>query len=97
MRSENSELREEIQAVKSDMQNLTERHLDLQSRSMRDNLIFTGIDDQEEENTETVLKDFIKNTLRIEHEISFHRVHRIGRKMNGKSRPIVAKFIFKDR
>ena len=78
---------------------------DLQCRSMRDNFVFTGIDepdkpDGEYENTEKVLCEFLESEMNIDKPISFHRVHRMGNRTNNydSPRPIVAKFEhFKDR
>ena len=78
---------------------------DLQTRSMRDNLLFTGITEEEnaEKTCEEVLKDFIKKELKIDcNRMEFERVHRIGKRDNqfagGRPRPIVARFSrFKDR
>lgn len=89
---ENSVLRQEILEVSSELKNLKDRHIDLQARSMRDNLVFTGLKENERENIEDVLQDFIKSTLEIDTEIHFDREHRIGKKVHGKSRPIIAKF-----
>lgn len=47
--------------MKSEFGNLNERYLDLQTRSMRDNFIFEGIDATQVENTEGVLKEFLKS------------------------------------
>ena len=88
----------DLSAVVGGLDDLYERHLDLQTRSMRDNLIFDGIAETEGENTEDALKTFIATEMEVTDEISFHRVHRIGKPVRGKSRPIVAKFVnFKDR
>jgi hypothetical protein len=38
---------------------------------MKYNLIFEGLNETEGENTETVIKEFIKTELKIENEISF--------------------------
>ena len=78
---------------------------DLQCRSMRDNLIFTGIEEpelsqSEFEDTEKTLCDFLANEMNIGKQIPFHRVHRIGNSThrNDSPRQIVAKFEhFKDR
>ena len=78
---------------------------DIQWRSMRENLIFTGIDEETElcdvknENCERKIHDFVRR-LGLQNEISFDRVHRIGKYNPEQSypRPIVAKFHnFKDR
>lgn len=56
---------------------------DLQCRSMRETLVFTGIDEpkldkSEFENTEETLCNFLKTDMNIEKSIPFDRVHRIG-------------------
>lgn len=95
---ENETMRDDLQVVRSELKELSERHLDLQTRSMRDNLVFDGIPETLEEDAEQVLKNFIKDELNITDDIEFHRVHRMGRKGGPRHRPIVAKFVmFKDR
>ena len=64
---------------------------------MRDNLIFTGIAETTDsyEDTEKVLKNFIKDELKHDPEkIDFKRIHRIGarRSRSDKPRSIIAKF-----
>ena len=71
--------------------------IDQRCRSMRDNLIFTGIAETADtyEDTETVLKKFIKDELKQDPEqIDFKRIHRIGtrRSRSDKPRSIIAKF-----
>ena len=82
---------------------------DLQCRSMRDNLIFTGVTelkppDQSEgyedrseyrENVEHTLTQFLRDEMNIRDEIKFHRVHRINipDKTDDYPNPIVAKFV----
>ena len=80
---------------------LSESIIDLQARSMRDNLLFynfpecsTGDERSSEKCTNKVL-EFCENTLGIENasvNIKLDRAHRIGRYDPGKKRPIVAKF-----
>lgn len=94
----NENILKELSLVKSEFENLNERHLDLQTRSMRDNLIFEGIIETQEENTEEVLRDFLKSVMNITEEPQFQRVHRMGKKVQGRHRPIIAKFVlFKER
>ena len=80
--------------------------VDLQCRSMRDNLIFTGIDEAQLgegegfEDVEQTLCRFLQTEMGIENQISFHRVHRLGayKAQQLDARPIIAKFErFKDR
>ena len=81
--------------VKMKMQN--ERILDLQARSMRENLIIGGIPESENENQGQIEKkvtDFIKDDLKIADatNMKIDRAHRIGAKQNNKPRSIVVKF-----
>lgn len=73
---------------------------DLKARSMRDNLVFSGIPEQRGEDTEALLQDSLQKKYKLEYEISFERVHRMGRwnEFNEHPRNIVAKFTYyKDR
>lgn len=83
----------ELDLVKNQNKSLQETVLDLQTRSMRDNLIFTGIQENAQDKPEELIKDFIKNQLKLTldtvDKITFHR---IGPKSNARPRPIVAKF-----
>lgn len=66
---------------------------------MRDNLIFEGIVETQEENTEEVLREFLKSEMGITEEPQFQRVYRLGKRVQaGRHRPIIAKFVlFKER
>ncbi|ESO85267.1 hypothetical protein LOTGIDRAFT_167841 [Lottia gigantea] len=68
--------------------------VDLQCRSMKNNLIFNGIHEERDEDTEYKIRDFIYNILRIDQKIEFGNVHRFGKVKAGKQRPIVARFIY---
>ncbi|KAL0201993.1 hypothetical protein M9458_000011, partial [Cirrhinus mrigala] len=69
-----------------------------QARSMRDNLVFSGIPESAEEDAKATVKSFIKTYLKLPEEtvenICFERVHRLGAKKPGgpRPRPVVAKF-----
>ena len=71
---------------------------------MRDNLLFTGIEEpelqeKEFEDTENTLYQFLAREMNISRAIPFHRVHRLGPVDRNHSYPrhIVAKFEhFKD-
>ncbi|XP_052693770.1 uncharacterized protein LOC128172039 [Crassostrea angulata] len=96
--NKNSEIQDTVRTLNGELKELKERHIDLQTRSMWDNLIFDGIQEETEEHTEEVLKTFIQKEMNISDDLPFHRVHRMGKRIPGKHRPIVAKFVlFKDR
>ena len=103
LQTANKELHSSVQILTDQMQKITaenkllkETVLDLQTRSMRDNLIFSGLPEANNENTESVVKNFMKTQLKIPPEtlqsITFHRIHRFGKSTNTSHRPIVAKF-----
>lgn len=78
-----------------DLQQMQDKMVDLQTRSMRNNLLFGGIREASQEaDTEAVLKEFIKTELDIEdaNEIKFEAVHRLRPRRDGKPRSIVARF-----
>jgi hypothetical protein len=76
---------------------LTGKVLHLQCRSMKYNLVFTGLGgESRNENTIEKLHDLIYYELEIEHRIVFCNVHRFGRFIQGKDCPIVAKFIYNE-
>lgn len=90
-----------IDSLKTENKLLKESILDIQCRSMRDNLVFSGIPEQTQDNPEQAIKDFMLSALKLSKEtvnnITFHRVHRLGtnNKKNAdtkRPRPIVAKF-----
>lgn len=102
VKSDTKELKEMLLDMQKLNSELKEEVLDLKSRSMRDNLIFTNIPERPNVDTEDVLSQFLDNKLSISN-VAFERVHRIRSKNpdirnSNKPPPIVAKFtFFKDR
>ncbi|KAF7640790.1 hypothetical protein LDENG_00014240 [Lucifuga dentata] len=75
---------------------INETVLDLQSRSMCDNLIFSGIpENPTSDDPEALLKDFMISKLKLPPDtvdnITFHRVHKLGGPKSKRPRPIIAK------
>lgn len=67
---------------------------DLNPRSIKDSLVLSGIEKQKgEKNTEAFLQDCIQRKLKLDYEISFETVHRIGKwnELNERSLNIVPK------
>ena len=76
-----------------DAQNLKKSVLDLKCRSMKNNLIFSGLCEVREENTEALLRTFLHREIGIDYQIEFGNVHRFSNYPRGK-RPIVARFLY---
>ncbi|XP_063442600.1 uncharacterized protein LOC134722897 [Mytilus trossulus] len=83
-------------AIKVNVSDLREKILDLQCRSMQNNLVFSGIEEKPEEDTKIVIQNFISKELSINKDIQFGNIHRFGRadKNKGKPRLIVVKFVY---
>jgi hypothetical protein len=73
---------------------LESKIVDQEIKSMRDNLIFYGIkEEQLNENCEELIQNVCSQHLQIDGtKLTFDRVHRLGPRVAGKTRPIIAKF-----
>ena len=80
--------------VSVEIESLKSKVLDLQCRSMKNNLVFSDLRSSKFENCENKLRDFIRHELRIDHYIEFGNVHRFGKPGRNGARPIVARFIY---
>jgi hypothetical protein len=69
-----------------------EEFLKMQTRTMKDNLIIAGIPEFVDENTETVIKTFINDVLKVPGDIPLHVAHRLRKHRDRRPRSIVAKF-----
>ncbi|XP_045198378.2 uncharacterized protein LOC123552704 [Mercenaria mercenaria] len=97
----NKKVMSEYQTLKKENHRLTEEVIDLQSRSMRDNLLFFNIEEEKTdearktENCSNKIYTFCKNDLGmadVQTSVQIDRAHRIGQFTTGKKRPIVVKF-----
>ena len=76
--------------------NLENDILQMDAYSRRENLLFFGLPEPADEDTEKTLRNFIKVDLKLkDEEIEFQRVHRLGKTSTGKKspRPIIARFL----
>lgn len=111
LRSKQTEIDNQLKNEQSRINNLksecdklkrvNEDIIDLQSRSMRDNLLFFGhtecssVEERRHEDCTKTILDFCKDTLKIEDaatRFKIERAHRVGVYDNTKTRPIVIKF-----
>jgi hypothetical protein len=84
----------QIKTLTADIHDLKSKVLDLQCRSMKNNLVFTGLYQSQSENCENKLRGFIRQELEIDHYIEFGNIHRFGRRGTNNARPIVARVLF---
>ncbi len=101
LKADNASLRTEVNSLKCltaelqrDKVNMSKSILDLQCRSMRDNIVIHGVSETKNEtyhNSEELVKMFLVDKLKIKLEeaeaIRFSRVHRIGKAKTDQQRP----------
>ncbi|CAG2232197.1 unnamed protein product [Mytilus edulis] len=68
---------------------------DLKCRSMKNNLIFSGLDFQQNEICDAKIQNFLEAELGINYRVSFGNVHRFGKPGLNGVRPIVTRFIYR--
>lgn len=89
-------LERDNRTLENENHELKEKFLELQTHSMKYNLIFTGIKsiDGFNENTEEVLRLFLEQEMGMTDasEIKFQNVHRLSERNDGKERSIIARF-----
>ncbi|XP_069122222.1 uncharacterized protein [Argopecten irradians] len=66
---------------------------ELKWRSMKNNLVFSGLREEDGEDTEAVLREFLSVELGIS-RVELGNVHRFGKFIRGKHRHIVARFLY---
>ena len=101
VKTENERLKTGNRELTDRLENVEKKLDDLEGRSKRNNLIFTGLQKQTAadyeswEDCEKLVKDLIRNQLKITEDIPFDRVHRLR---NDSESPIIARFTnFKDK
>lgn len=98
LESQKCQMQRTIDSLHKQMKTQTEDLLDLQCRSMRDNLLFYGIPEVQGENCINVIHKFCEEKLNMpdaSEKIKIDRAHRFGRRdQRTGNRPIVAKFNF---
>ncbi|XP_028519031.1 protein unc-13 homolog C-like [Exaiptasia diaphana] len=93
-------LEERIDKIEEENKKLKDDTIDLRARSMRNNLLFYNIPEEEDEarNSKSLIEGVIEDIGLDVSLIEIDRAHRIGKKTSGKPRPIVSKFLrYQDR
>ena len=97
------QLQEGVKSLTKQVSEEKQRSVKLESHSRRNNLNFFNIPEEKDESfqtSENVLRRFMELELKLSKkdskEISFERVHRIGKSNsnNSKPRPLIAKYTF---
>ncbi|CAG2235575.1 unnamed protein product [Mytilus edulis] len=81
-------MKEKIDNLEEEKCMLNDKFIDIQCRSMKYTLIFSGIEEHRDEDCEDKLRRFIYQDMRIEHRLEF------GKSYRNKPRPIIARFLY---
>ncbi|CAC5398032.1 unnamed protein product [Mytilus coruscus] len=99
IRSEKDATNNTIFRLQQDLDDLYDRHIDLQTRSMRENLIFTGIPlhdkDEQTEQTEKIIENFMVDQLKLNRPAEYERAHRFGKEYIERNKDGSVKFATK--
>jgi small-conductance mechanosensitive channel len=98
-KASSNDAKKRIEKLEEDNATLRGKIVDIQARSMRDNLLFFNIPENDKENTTELIHELLESKMEIKEarsNVKIDRSHRIGRKREDqrKPRPIVVKFNF---
>ena len=97
MKVDQAKAAERIEKLERDNNTLRDKVIDIQARSMCDNLLFFNMPENEGENTTEMIHHLLESKMEVEdarNKLKIDRSHRIGKKKagNNRPRPIVVKF-----
>ena len=74
-----------------------ENNIKLEQYTRRENLQFNNIKESEGEDCKSVFTNIIQNELGADvTQIRFHVVHRVGKRVAGKNRPLITRFVSRE-
>ena len=91
LNSKCKEFEEAVTKLETQNQTLKAKANDLKFRGLRENLLFHGLQETQNEDCEQMIKQFIAEKLEINQNVTIDRAHRLGKPRN-RTRPIVVKF-----
>lgn len=80
----------QIRRPEEDSQSLKDKNMKFETYSRRENLRFYGIPEEDEEDTKSILCDFLKNRLGLQ-DASLFEIHRTVKKLFDKPRAILSR------
>ena len=72
---------------------LEERSIDLEARCKRNNLLFFGLKEEKDEDCRKIVEGLLNVECGMKKPVVVERVHRVGSKRPGSSRPMIVKFL----
>ena len=90
-------LNKKIADLEKKLKQEAENNITLEQYTRRENLRFNNIQEEEHEDSKVVVYNILEKELGVDvSNIRFHAVHRIGKKTQGKCRPIIERFVCRE-
>ena len=86
-----------VAQLEKKLETAVKENIKLEQYTRRENLRFNNIAEQEGEDCKALIRGVIQNEMGIDaSNINFHAVHRMGKKIQNRCRPITARFISRE-
>ena len=99
VKEQNEEVKKDAESYNTRMQDIEEKCIDLEGRGRRNNLIFLGVKEEENEDCREVALSVIKDGCKVTESVPIERAHRIGKSRRGmigkkanEPRPLIVLF-----
>lgn len=90
-------LRMKVAQLEKKLESAIEENIKLEQYTRRENLRFNNITELEGEDCKALICGVIQNEMGLDaSNIKFHAVHRVGKKIENRCRPIIARFISRE-
>ena len=90
-------LHKKIADLEDRLKQEVENNITLEQYTRRENLRFNNIEEKEHEDSKMVVDNILEKELGVDTtKIRFHAVHRVGKKIHGRRRPIIARFVCRE-
>lgn len=90
-------LNKKIADLEDRLKQEVENNIALEQYTRRENLRFNNIEEKDKEDCKRVVYNILEKELGVDTtKIRFHAVHRVGKKIHGRRRPIIARFVCRE-
>ena len=89
-------LNAKIVKLETQLKQQEEENIRLEQYTRRENLRFNNISEIEDEDCKSVIQDIIQQMGIDSSTIRYHAVHRVGRRLEGRHRPIIVRFVSRE-
>ena len=83
--------------MKEKLKEQKQRNINLEAYTGRENFIFRNIPEGENEDTGEIIRKIVKDEMGLNVDsMRFHAIHRLGKPSSGRTKPIIARFVFRE-